>query len=231
MSAAVACAPPAAYYNAADLMEVFRNGLASEQLVPDPASGRISSAVIAGHVDKLYQANVLKRRPTLDVANDQVETNMSELVKYDTELFERLNAEYCHYEQRYRYALTQFLKLATSRNAADNTNAQAMLENAKILNLRVNSLLEIMNYLANSRVGEVNSNKTAINNHNKQINEKLDKLRKSYGYLSQENVIVKTQQESVRYTQEKNAYTSNQIAVWAALNVVALGVIFYVYRN
>jgi hypothetical protein len=35
----------------------------------------------------------------------------------------------------------------------------------------------------------------------------------------------------VRYTQEKNNYTSNQIALWGALNVVALGVIFYVYRN
>lgn len=225
------CEAPKAYYSSAEMMEVFRDGVASERLVPDPSTGRIHSSVLAAHVNQLTQANIIKRRPTLDVSDDQMETNISQLVKLDAEFNDRLHDEYCHYEQRYRYALKEFLKLATSRSGADAAPAQAMLENTKILNLRLNSLLEIMNYLAASRVGEINSNKTAINNYNKSINEKLDKLKRSYDYLSQENVIVKTQKESVRYTEEKNNYTSNQIAVWAAMNVVALGVIFYVYRN
>ena len=48
---------------------------------------------------------------------------------------------------------------------------------------------------------------------------------------SNDNVILNTQREMVRFTEEKTAYTSNQIAVWIALNAVALGAIFYVYRN
>ena len=224
------CAPPPEFYSTADLMEIFKDGVASERLVPDPATGRIHSSVLASHVEKLMSSNVIKRRPTVALAGAE-ETDVSKLVQIDTEMFERMQREYCHYEQRYRYALKNFLKLATSRNSADSANAQSMLANTKLLNLRLNSVLEIMNYVASSRVGDININKTAINTYNKSINERLEKLKKSYDYLSQQNVMVKTQQESVRYTQEKNNYTSNQIAIWASLNVVALGVIFYVYRN
>jgi hypothetical protein len=49
--------------------------------------------------------------------------------------------------------------------------------------------------------------------------------------LQKENAIITTQREMVRFTEEKNNYTANQIAAWAAANVVAIGVIFYVYRN
>jgi ABC-type transport system involved in Fe-S cluster assembly fused permease/ATPase subunit len=52
-----------------------------------------------------------------------------------------------------------------------------------------------------------------------------------FGRLKDDNAVVTTQREMVRYTQEKNAYTSNQIAVWTALNVLTLGAIVFVYRN
>jgi predicted oxidoreductase (fatty acid repression mutant protein) len=52
-----------------------------------------------------------------------------------------------------------------------------------------------------------------------------------YKNLNKDNAIVTTQREMVRYTEEKNAYTANQIAVWTALNVVTLGAILFVYRN
>jgi hypothetical protein len=56
-------------------------------------------------------------------------------------------------------------------------------------------------------------------------------VRKGYGILNRDNAAILAQKEMVRYTEEKNAYNTNQIAVWAAANVVALGVIFYVYRS
>jgi archaellum biogenesis ATPase FlaH len=109
--------------------------------------------------------------------------------------------------------------------------AQDMLQVTKILNLRLNSVLEVMNYLAQSRVDIVNSNKSQIDSSNTNINNKLQKLNQSYKMLNQDNVIVNTQKASVLYTEEKNNYTTNQISVWAALNVIALATIFYVYRT
>ncbi len=224
------CAPPNSYYNDAELMKVFSRGVANENLTPDPVSGRIPASMLAAHVQKLQSSGVIPKRPTKDLVTTQ-ETDMDKLIQVDTEFYERLQREYCHYEQRYRYALKAFLLKATSRVSADNATAQALLGKTKILNLRLNSLLEVMNYLAQSRVTEVNENKTAINNYNKSINSKLQQLKASYAYLNKENAIVNTQRESVRYTEEKNNYTSSQVGMWAALNVIALATIFYVYRN
>lgn len=224
------CAPPNNYYNDGELMKVFSKGVANENLTPDPVSGRIPVSMLASHIEKLSSSGVLPRRPTQEVAG-AVETDMDKLIQVDTEIYERLQREYCHYEQRYRYALKAFLLKATSRVSADNAEAQSLLGKTKILNLRLNSVLEVMNYLAQRRVTEVNENKEAINNYNKNINNKLQQLQASYDYLNKENVIVNTQRESVRYTEEKNNYTSQQVGMWAALNVIALASIFYVYRN
>jgi hypothetical protein len=228
------CPDPEAYYSNDQLLAIFPKGVGSESLLPDQSTGRISTDVIRSYLIRLQSAGVLEARPTVpvgDPALGQTETNMDLLVTQDAKLFNQLRLEYCYYEQRYRYALTNFLKLATSLNPGDNTTAQLMLATTKTLNLRLNSVLEIMNFMAQERVDQINSNKIAINGVNASINGKLTKLGKSYNFLNRDDAIVQTQREMVRYTEEKNNYTSNQIAVWATLNIIAIGAIVYVYRN
>ena len=106
-----------------------------------------------------------------------------------------------------------------------------MLNNTKLLNIRVNSVLEVMNHLAQARAPVTNENKNMINQYNQSILDKLKKAQNMYDLLKRDNAMILTQREMVRYTAEKNNYTLNQIAVWTALNVIALGTIFYVYRN
>lgn len=213
------------------LLALYPNGIGSESLLPDSSTGRVPVAAIQQYVTK--SAN-LKSRPVLSVAtsgSNLTETDMDKLVVNDADLTNQLRLEYCFYEQRYRYALKQFLTKATSRNQSDNSPAQVMLGITKTLNLRLNSILEIMNYMAQDRVNQVNTNKTSINSINQSINAKMAKLSSTYALLNEENAIVQTQKEMVRYTEEKNNYTSNQIAIWATLNIIALGSIAYVYRN
>ena len=228
------CPDPEPYYSNEQLLTMFPNGVGSDSLLPDPSTGRISSDVISAYVVQIQGSGIIQRRPILKVGDPQLggqETNMDKLISQDAALFNQLRLEYCYYEQRYRYALTQFLTLATSRNQADNVPAQTMLGITKTLNLRLNSVLEIMNFMAQERVVQVNMNKADINATNTSINSKLGKLQQSYNFLSRDDAIVQTQKEMVRYTQEKNNYTSNQIAVWTTLNIIAIGAIVYVYRN
>ena len=211
-------------------MKPFNGGVSSDTLVPDATTGRVTVSALQAHVSALTAAGVLKPRPTQTVGRDK-ETDMMKLVTNDSEVYNRLRTEYCYYEQRYKYAFKRFLTLATSRDVADNRAAETQLRNTKLLNIRLNSVLEVMNYLAAARVPTVDSNKTDINRTNAEINEKLTRLRTNYDMLQKENAVILTQKEMVRYTEEKNNYTANQIAAWAAANVVAIGVIFYVYRN
>jgi len=228
------CPEPESYYNEKQLTDKFPGGIGSETLLPDPNTGRIREADIDAYVIQVKGSGVLKARPSKRLGNGDLaeeETNIDLLVSQDAALFNQLRLEYCYYEQRYRYALTQFLLKATSRDQKDNVPAQNMLTITKTLNLRLNSILEIMNYLAQDRVTNVNMNKISINKANSSINEKLGKLKKSYDFLTRDDAIVKTQKEMVRYTEEKNNYTTNQISIWATLNIIALGSIIYVYRN
>jgi len=224
------CPEPPSFYKDEDLMMVYKDGIASDTLVPDASTGRIPVGQLKAHVEALENMNIIKKRPTMTVGTG-LETDMDKLVAQDLELYATVNSEYCFYEQRYKYALRLFLERATSRNGNDNTAAQAMLQNTKTLNIRVNSILEVMNYLAQSRVTVTNKNKGEIDRYNKQINDRLTKAQNVYSLLKQDRAIIKTQREMVRYTEEKNNYTTGQIGTWAALNVLALATIFYVYRS
>lgn len=212
-------------------MQKMAGGVASDSLVPDEASGRVSAAALAAHVQALQGAGILKPRPTRPIVGAGEDTDTHALKAQDAELHAKLRQEYCYYEQRYRYALKNFLYKATSRNANDNPEAQRLLQTTKTLNIRLNSVLEVMNYLTQQRVSLVNSNTTLANRANTSTNDKLQKLQATYKMLSADNAIIETQKESVRYTQEKNNYNSNQIALWTALNVVALASVYYVYKS
>jgi hypothetical protein len=233
VASAAVCPEPPASYSDDELMKPFVGGVASDTLVPDASTGRVPVGAIAAHVaslSALKSDGALKPRPIRRVGSD-IETDMDTLVANDAALYNKLSEEYCYYEGRYRFALKKFLTLATSRNPTDNGRARALLENTRRLNIRVNSLLEIMNYLAQERVVAVNANKADINSRTAVLNTRLADMRKGYAFLSSENAVITAQKEMVRYTEEKNNYTSNQIALWTAANIVALGVIFYVYRS
>ena len=224
------CDPPANDYTKDQLLKRFEKGVATDSLAPDSSTGRIPVAQLQTHVQGLLSSGILPQRPMVKVGNS-FETDMNNLVPQDAQLFIRMRDEYCYYEQRYRFALKKFLTLATSRDATTNPLAQDMLQMAKTLNARTNSVLEIMNYMAQSRVDTTNDNKVSIDSINTNINNKLESLNKAYKMLTKDNVIVSTQKASVDYTEEKNNYTTNQISVWAALNVIAIATIFYVYRS
>jgi hypothetical protein len=231
MSAPNICPPPPDYYKDEDLLKKMNDGVASDSLIPDESSGRVPAAMIASHVQTLIGSGIIKARPMRTIAGGGQETDTDALKSQDAELHMKLQQEYCYYEQRYRYALKNFLYKATSRNATDNPEAQRLLSDTKTLNIRLNSVLEVMNYLTQDRVTLVNSNTTQANKANTSINNKLDTLNKTYKMLNNDNAIINTQKESVRYTQEKNNYNSNQIALWTALNVVALAGVYYVYKS
>ena len=215
----------------ADLLSLYsESGVMNEGLIPDEATGRVDPSTIAGWVNTLQEFGIVKSPPTVKVG-DTVQVDMDAYIKQDNDLYQQLQEEYCHYNERYMFALKRFLTLATSRDQNDNPLAQDTLEISRKLNLRVNSVLEVMNYISQSRVSLVNSNKGSIDASNRKIRRRMAQMTGMFAKLRKDNAMVTTQREMVRYTQEKNAYTSNQIAVWTALNVLTLGAIVYVYRN
>jgi hypothetical protein len=229
ISAIAMCGAPKLSYTENELFAKFPDGVATDTLAADD-SGRVPTTAVRSYVESLESRGILPKRPTQDVAGD-IESEMTMLTNNDTAVYARLQDEYCWYEQRYKYALRKFFELATSRQTGDNRAAREMLNDTKMLNRRLNSVLEVMNFMAIDRVRYVNFNKDDINTRNRSIQDSLSKMKNDYGYLTKTNVVVQTQKEMVRYTQEKNNHSANQMALWLALNALALTTIFFVYRN
>jgi hypothetical protein len=235
------CPAPQASYTATELAAPFmwpgnKPGVATASLTPDPTTNRPTAAAVATYVNGLIGSGTLPSLPTSPVSNptgsgSTPESAMQAFVAQDAATRTNLKNEYCHYEARYRYALKEFLQKATSGVAANNAEALTLLATTKTLNLHLNSVLEVMNYLAQQRVQRTNALKDSVETSNAAINTRLAEMQRNYALLNSDDAIVRTQREMVRYTEEKNAFNANQISLWAAANVVALAVIFYVYRS
>jgi len=99
------------------------------------------------------------------------------------------------------------------------------------LNKRLNSLLEIINYVSNERSKKVNDRSSEIVAANASLQSKIKALADQQRFLESSDVRIRTQEEMVRYSAEKSRAMNIQIMFFVALNVVALGTIFTVYSS
>ncbi len=155
------------------------------------------------------------------------QTDLTSMQSQDAALVNNLKSEYCHYYSRYKYSLTTFLSMMSS----DPTTAKTWLEAAITLNKRLNALVELVDYLAKSRISFIQGSVNIINDLNTQLSGVQDELNGSYRVLTQDNAIITTQKEMIKYTLQKNNHISNQISLWATLNILAIATIFVVYRR
>jgi hypothetical protein len=197
--------------------------LSSLTLIPDERTQRISASALATHISALENRGLIKPyNPTID---------MEIQIKNDTELFEAMNTEYCYYEDKYRQALKDYFDAATSMDTSLNASARTKIATAVSFNRRLNSLLEIMNYISQSRAKTVEANKDDINKKNKNINDRLSRLNAQYDLIMKNSSAVETQKALMEYSKEKNNAVSNQIGLYIGLNILAIGTILFVSRS
>ena len=165
------------------------------------------------------------------VPGERSDGNIDQQIKDDMAFYTGIQAEYCFYESRYKAALDQFLTLVSAPTGSDSASVTAALTTTIELNARLNSLLEILNYVSNDRAQKVNARSPQIDAANSGLQKRIGILKKQHDYLSSSDVRTRTQEEMMRYSAEKNQAMSVQIMFFMALNVVALGTIFTVYKN
>jgi hypothetical protein len=197
--------------------------ISSTTLLPDEKTLRISASALASHISSLENRGLIKPySPSTDMATQ---------INNDKELFESLNKEYCYYEDKYRSALKAYFDAATSTDTSLNASARSKIQIAVTFNRRLNSLLEIMNYISQSRAKTVEANKGDINKKNKNINDRLSRLQSQYDLIMKNHSSIETQKALIDYSKEKNSAVSNQIGLYIALNVLAIGSILFVSRS
>jgi hypothetical protein len=197
------------------------NSISTASLPVDDSTKRISTTAVQGYVTNLISAGKIPGQ--LPKFDDQVTA--------DKKFYASVQTEYCFYEARYIAALTQFLNLIADPANTNSKAAQDALNLAVTLNRRLNSLLEIINFVGNDRAQKVNARGPEIDMANSSLLEKMAALNAQKNLLQSADVRTRTQEEMMRFSAEKNRAMNIQIMFFVALNVVAIGTVMSVYRS
>lgn len=140
--------------------------------------------------------------------------------------------EYCYYQKRYFFVLDKFLsELATVQGQAATQKINALKSGANSLNKRLNTLIQISNYVAMKRYDESKNAGITINSENAQLQTYRAKLQEHANILTKESNNADLYKRMVEYTTEKNKANTNLLTLYACLNIIALAMIVKLARD
>lgn len=148
-----------------------------------------------------------------------------------------IQEEFCYYYVRYKFALDDlFETLARTSSTSGLTGAQrttieSKINVAKDLNVKLNDLIQYTNFIARKRASEMRDQNTQINMMNSSISEVFTRLQQQNEILRREDSVTDLRRRMVEFTQEKNQSATSLLALYGFLNLVAVGLLFYVARS
>jgi hypothetical protein len=149
-------------------------------------------------------------------------------------LIQNLQAEYCFYESRYKYALDKLFTAISSGYLSgtpeNKASVQSYLSKTKMLNIRLNDLTQIMNGITENMLSTSDSIANEIAEFNKRIKMQKEKLDAQNKIINTGEATTNIRKEMVKYNEEKGRYTDNLLNLYSFLNIVALGLLVYVYK-
>jgi hypothetical protein len=216
----------------------------------DPVTGMVSATVVQDYVAGLISSNQANA-PTAPV-NDNPEVNTS-LSQYNlnsastfatksAELRTKINTEYCYYYSRYRWALQYVLTTAVSSSVEDLTRWNADTNSdyykrkvaAEQINRKLNQLIQILQALVNNRLTTLNSyygTGSGVNRVNEELNTIRAKLQTDSQKLKDSQMETNVKSSMMEYSIEKNNASRNMLAIYGFLNIIAVGMIYFLYKN
>jgi hypothetical protein len=161
-------------------------------------------------------------------------TTADDFIKKQQVLILNLQAEYCFYESRYTTALQKLFTTISSGYLSGSTENKATVDSylgkTKILNTRLNDLTQIMNGVTENMLLTSDSIANEIELFNKRIKVQKDKLDVQNKIIMTGDATTNIRKEMIKYTEEKAKYTDNLLNLYSFLNIVALGLLVYVYK-
>jgi len=217
----------------AELTQHFGNSHAHGLLpsTPNPASERDSNGILSANKVKAQVAS-LKTSGVIPTANP---SNPDLFVKKQSELLKNIEAEYCFYDSRYKYALQKLFDSIQQGYMANTGDTQAAIQKylglTQQLNQRLNDLTQITNAITEDMLSSATDIEADIKAFDKRIKEQKDKLDAQNKIISSGQAVTKLNKQMVRFTEEKARYSDNLLKLYSFLNIVALGLLVYVYKS
>ena len=204
-------------------------------------NGNVNAASLKAHVDKLLREtapaispNDLSTATVRPVSQDIVPSPAEKYSAKSKKLRESIHKEYCHYYVRYMWGITKILNDATASGALVSSELK---DNVQILNTKLNTIILVMKGTVNSRLNTLESyyggegDPKSVNYLNKHLDDARKKLAMHSEKLQKQDLSSDIQQSMIEYSLEKNSSSRNLMALYGFMNIVAVGLLFYLYTN
>lgn len=188
-------------------------------------SGMLKASMLADWLSRLESAGIV---PSAKSSTATVYTSKV------TALLSSAQREYCFYDSRYRASL-QYL-FTSIRNTTQNSSEEAKrviesrLQLTQGLNRKVNDMIQIMNAITEKMMKSSETLQQEIAEFNKRLKSQRDKLQEQNNIIQSNEAAMRLKKEMVKYSEEKAQYSNNLLKMYSFLNIVALGLLVYVYK-
>lgn len=186
----------------------------------------LSATTIPGTTRRLILGNLKPVGTTLSTAKESVSYDLIYSLKY----------EFCFYTKILTTLMNDYVTVqqatSTEMTSDDKTIVIAnIVNNMAVTRIRLNDLIELANYIAKTQ-------NQAMSGLNEDINAFINSTRASVTALDKNaaSMMAKDKEYGLRtrqlaYSEEKNAYANQLLAMYGFANLIALGLLFYIYKS
>ena len=154
-------------------------------------------------------------------------------VEKENQFQQKIKEEDCFYERRYFASLDGFLQSVanTSLGGQESSTVQNKLNKSRDLNKKLTLLTQITNAVSKYRYSASAQFQKDINTVNSKLQGRQADLLEQNKILQRETAASELNQRMIQYTVEKNKANQNLLTLYGILNIVALGMVFYISRT
>lgn len=188
------------------------------------ANGVLSKSAVNAIIESLKQSGII---PNLNEQNSEV------VMKKHDELLKNIKAEYEFYEAKYKYSVQKLfcvIEQERQNNNIQNT-IQPFLDIARELNQKLSDLIQIINGIKATLSANTIGLHDKIKEFDKLTSEKQSKLEYQNRIISSNQASAELNKQMVKFTEQKAKYTNNLLGLYSFFNIVALGLLVYVYKS
>lgn len=137
--------------------------------------------------------------------------------------------EYCLRYSIYKFGLTALLEnILNNKSSTDIPSQQAIVGQ---LNTHCQNVLKVMHSISRHLQTQTSGFQQQIQTLNSVLDNNVDKIKNYNTVLSNADIESDVTKRMAEYTYEKNKYSTNLLALYGGLNIVALAMLVYIYRS
>ena len=240
------CKATATVSSEAELKQPFRDSVLPTAEPERTGDGRLTQSALDAIYNTLVNqgrlvSNSRYKQVLTQVASQQDKNEQKRILESvgakESETMVALQTEFCYYYVRYKFALEDLFETLSRTSAGSaltepqRVTIETKISNAKMLNTKLNDMIQVTNSIAKKRASEMRDQNLNINLLNENIRDVYQRLQTQSEILRKEDSITDLRKRMVEFTQEKNQSATNLLSLYGFLNLVALGLLFYVARS